>query len=397
MINIKQRRPFWTAMSLLWLSGVGLRVTVLAVPPVIALMQAELGLSGTAVGMLSGLSIVLFGVAAVPGSLLIARFGALPTLIGGLLVAAAASALRGAIANLVVLYAATIAMSAGISVMHPALSLLVRDWVPQRVSLAAAVLTNGLLVGETIPVMLTIPLVLPLVNNSWRAALVVWSLPLVLIALLAIFLAPRENGSNAAAPALDQRWWPDWRDKRVWQLGILFGSVNSVYIANNTFLPGYLIDSGRADLISITLTALNFGQLPASFALLAVSGRIERRASPFMVCGVLMLACLIGIANTASAWTVLYAGCLGFLGAVVFTLGFALPPLLSAPVDVARVSAAMFTISYSECLLVSVLSGAAWDLGGNPRFAFIPIAISALPLLLVPATVRFHRATSAHA
>jgi MFS transporter, CP family, cyanate transporter len=70
---------------------------------------------------------------------------------------------------------------------------------------------------------------------------------------------------------------------------------------------------------------------------------------------------------------------------------------LSAPADVARVSAAMFTISYSECLLVSVLSGAAWDLGGNPRFAFIPIAISALPLLLVPATVRFHRATSAHA
>src|SRR2546429_7281761 len=120
MINIKQRRQFWTAMTLLWLSGAGLRVTVLAVPPVIALMQAELGLSGTQVGMLSGLSIVLFGLAAVPGSLLIARFGALATLIGGLLIAAAASALRGALANLVVLYAATIAMSAGSSIMHPA-------------------------------------------------------------------------------------------------------------------------------------------------------------------------------------------------------------------------------------------------------------------------------------
>jgi CP family cyanate transporter-like MFS transporter len=129
--------------------------------------------------------------------------------------------------------------------------------------------------------------------------------------------------------------------------------------------------------------------------LLTVSGRIERRASPFMMCGVLMLGCLVGIVNTASAWTVLYAGCLGFLGAVVFTLGFALPPLLSAPSDIARVSAAMFTISYSESLLVSVLSGSAWDMGGNPRFAFIPIAISALPLLLVPAMVRFQRATEA--
>src|SRR5205085_7060328 len=130
--------------------------------------------------------------------------------------AAAASALRGTLANLVVLYGATITMSAGISIMHPALSLLVRDWVPHRVSLAATVLTNGLLVGETIPVMLTIPLVLPLVDNSWRAALVVWSVPLVLIALLVIFLAPRETGANPAAPAFGQRWWPDWRDKRVW-------------------------------------------------------------------------------------------------------------------------------------------------------------------------------------
>ncbi len=28
-------RHFWTAVSLLWLSGVGLRLTILAVPPVI--------------------------------------------------------------------------------------------------------------------------------------------------------------------------------------------------------------------------------------------------------------------------------------------------------------------------------------------------------------------------
>ena len=41
----------------------------------------------------------------------------------------------------------------------------------------------------------------------------------------------------------------------------------------------------------------------------------------------------------------------------------------------------MFTISYSEGLLVSILSGAAWDIGGSPRFAFLPIALCALPLL----------------
>ena len=52
-------------------------------------------------------------------------------------------------------------------------------------------------------------------------------------------------------------------------------------------------------------------------------------------------------------------------------------------------SAAMFTISYSEGLFVAVLSGVAWDLGGSPTFAFLPIAASALPLLFVPGAICF--------
>ena len=86
---------FWAAASLLWLAGAGLRLTILAVPPVITPIQHDLGLSGTEVGILSGLPVILFGIAALPGSLLIARFGPLPTLVAGLLVAGVASGLRG--------------------------------------------------------------------------------------------------------------------------------------------------------------------------------------------------------------------------------------------------------------------------------------------------------------
>jgi MFS transporter, CP family, cyanate transporter len=261
------------------------------------------------------------------------------------------------------------------------------------VSFGTAVFTNGLLVGETLPVMLTIPLVLPLVDGSWRWALAIWGLPLVLIAILTMALAPARK-ELADAPAA-VRWWPDWRNKLIWQVGILLGSVNSVYFCCNAFLPGHLTAAGRPDLISAALTALNFGQLPASFALLAVADRLVRRAWPFILCGVLMLFCLAGIVMTASLWTIAYAGALGFLGAGVFTLALALPPLLSAPADVARVSAAIFAICYGEALLVSVLSGAAWDLGGNPRFAFVPMAASALPLLFLPALIRFRRAQDA--
>jgi CP family cyanate transporter-like MFS transporter len=381
------QRQFWKAIALLWIAGVGLRLTVLALPPVIPLLETELRLTGTQIGILSGLPMLLFATAALPGSLLIARFGALTALTIGLLLAGSAGSLRGAAADITWLYATTILMGAGVAFMQPALAALVRAWTPHRIGFATAVYTNGLLVGETLPVALTLPLVLPFVDGSWRASFVIWGLPVVAFAALMVF-APRA-GKAAATP---RRWWPDWRDPLVWRLGLILSSVNSAYFNANGFIPSYLTSAGRPDLVGAALTALNFAQLPASFLLLGVAHRLERRAWPLVALGVGMLAAIAGIAMTASGWTVAFAALLGFFGAATLALGLTLPAILSAPEDVARTSAAMFTVSYAVAMLFSVLSGAAWDLAGDPRWAFLPIAISLLPQVLLTAAVRFPRA-----
>jgi CP family cyanate transporter-like MFS transporter len=273
--------------------------------------------------------------------------------------------------------------------MQTALPSLVRQWLPKQVSFGTALFSNGLLVGETLGVMLTIPFVLPLAGGSWRVALALWGVPLVLFALLTF--APAPANLNAETPTSAVRAWPNWRNKQVWQFGILFGSVNATYFGTNAFVPGVLNDAGRTDLIGPVLTALNFGQLPASFALLVLSRSVERKPRPFIACGILLLLCLIGLVNTASIWTVFFAGCFGLIVATLLTLCFALPALLSASGEVASMSAGMFLISYTVGLTVSVLSGAAWDFGGSPRFAFLPIALSALPLLWVPTRIQFGR------
>ena len=81
---------------LLWLSGCALRLTILAVPPVIPLIHDELSMSATQVGILTGLPSMLFALAAVPGSLLIARLGVRTALVVGLVITAIGGALRGA-------------------------------------------------------------------------------------------------------------------------------------------------------------------------------------------------------------------------------------------------------------------------------------------------------------
>src|SRR5204862_7268960 len=185
-------RPF-TALILLWLSGNALRLPILAIPPVLALIQSDLHLSGTAIGILTGLPVILFAAAAVPGSLLIARVGAVPALVIGLLLAASGSALRGASPGIAALYVATVLMGAGIAIMQPSLPPIVRAWLPARIGFGTAVYTNGLLIGEALPVAFTIPFVLPLFAESWRASLVFWSVPLVVIALLVFILQPRSK------------------------------------------------------------------------------------------------------------------------------------------------------------------------------------------------------------
>jgi CP family cyanate transporter-like MFS transporter len=374
-----------TSVAMLWIAGVGLRLTVLATPPLIRAIHDELGLSETQVGILSGLPPVLFMLAAVPGSLLIARLGARATLVAGLLINALGCALRGAAPDFSLLCAATVVMAFGVSIMQPAMPPLVNAWLPSRIGFGTSVYTNGLLIGEVLPVALTIPLILPLVDGSWRLGFVAWALPCVAFAVTILAFAPR------AAPRVDttpRRWWPDWRSGMVWRLGLMFGGNNATYFATNGFIPDYLHHIGRPDLIGPTLSALNIGQLPASFLLLGFASRLVGRPWPYAACGMLSMACVLAMLSGSGWLIVAAAATLGFSGAVTLTLMLALPPLLSAPEDVPRVTAAMFTISYSCAVIVPVISGFGWDASGIPAAAFVPIALCNVLLIALAPGIR---------
>lgn len=380
-----------TVLLLFWLVGACLRITVLAVPPVVPLLHADLHLSETGIGWLSSLPPMLFAIAAVPGALLIARFGMLPALLTGLLLSAAGSAARGAFASTASLFIATIVMGAGISIVQTVMPPLVRAWFPQRIGLATSVYTNGLLVGEVIPVGLTIPLVLPLVHQSWRLDFVVWSVP-VLAVMLLVRLGARRPGASGMARAHQsipqRRWWPDWHDPLIWRLGLILGSVNATYFVTNAFLPDLMIAAGRPDLVSSALTAINVGQLPASFLMLPLAERLVKQPWSYASTGLLATLCVVAMLVTRGYWIVFWAGLLGFTGAVTLILALALPSILSAADDVHRTTAGMFTISYSCAMVLSVIVGWLWDVTHLPLVGFAPIALCGLVIAALASTVR---------
>src|ERR1700761_8663493 len=90
------RAGLFHRLCLLWIVGAAARITILAIPPIIPLLHDELHLSETEVGLLIGLPIGLFALAAVPGSLLVARLGVRATMLIGLGLTTLASAARSA-------------------------------------------------------------------------------------------------------------------------------------------------------------------------------------------------------------------------------------------------------------------------------------------------------------
>ncbi len=363
-------------MFLVWLVGVDLRITILAVPPVLPAIHHDLILSEAAVGALTGLPILILSTAAIAGSALIARIGARRAWIAGLLLVAICGAARGAGPSIGMLFVMTVLMGIGVAVCQPAAPTIVGEWFPSSIGLATAIYVNGLLVGETLSAAFTIPYILPLLGSSWEWSFVFWSLPVALsIVLLALF--SREH----SVPQTEmRRWWPNWRDGLLWRLGIIQAGASIAYWATNAFIPDYLHAIHRPEMIAPSLAVMNFGQLPASFATLFFAQRLAGRHEVFFYLGVIAIAGL-GLFIFTPNWLGITG--IGFVGAATsFTMVMvlALLPMAAEQHDVHHLTAGVLTISYGGTFIGNFLSGVLWDATHAPLAAFLPIFVGMLVL-----------------
>lgn len=371
-------------LALLWLAGNDLRLTLLAVPPVLPLIHADLQLDEKGVAALSGLPVLLLGLAAVPGSLLIARIGPRRALIAGLCLIGVASALRGVGPSVPLLFSVTLLMGAGIAVCQPTFPALVRQWFPTAITRATGFWSNGLLVGELLSASLTLPVVLPLVG-SWEASFVFWSVPVFATTALLALLTPHEaRPADVARP----RGMPDWRSSRMWRLGLFQSSASMVYFGANTFIPDYLHATNQADLLGVALASLNGMQVPASAVIGIVPLRLLARRATSYIVGAAILLSLVVVLAVPGIPLVLAAGVFGFCAAYILVLSFALPALLAHSNEVARLSAGTFAISYTTAFLVTLVTGAVWDATHVEASAFLPaLAGACIVMALGPSLV----------
>ncbi|MCW7548994.1 MFS transporter [Photorhabdus sp. APURE] len=377
---------FWSIKSfiklfLLWLAGAGTRLTILATPPIISDIHHDLNLTETQVGIISGLPAVLFAGTAILGSLLIARTSAIKTLIIGLLITSLGSAFRGAANDIIIMYTATMITGLGVAFMQPALPSIVKDWFPKHIVIATAIYVNGLLLGgEVIPVAVTKSILLPMLG-SWRLTYVFWAAITLIIAIFIYQLAPK-NKHETISINKNIKWAPEWNNIILWKLGLMMGCVNATYFATNFFIPRYLHEANFEDLTSISLVALNLGQIPASIILMITSSTVAKLRYPYLISGIGLIASFSSIMYFGTEYMIISSAFIGFFSAIVLILMLGLPSMISEPHEVHRSTSLMLTIGYTCAVITPVISGLSWDISGNPSYVFLPMMICSIILFI---------------
>ncbi len=346
------RSPLAAAV-LIAVVGFQLRSVILGVPPVLPALRDDLDLSFTEAGTLTAVPVVCLGAAAIPGTLLVNRFGARLVVGAGTLGLGMAGLLRLAPPVPVALYVFSGLMALCVAVAQPAMAMLMRSWFPGSVQRASAVFASSLGLGGLADSTLSVHL---LAVGGWRGSFVAWSLLPLAAGALWLRTAPGSGGGRQPESGGLRRLV---RDRAVWHVAALFGGQSAVYYAAASWIPFELRSAGPGYL-SLVLLALNTVNVPVGATLVALRWPWARSRRFYVLAGILMTLGGAGFALglTGLAW--LWAAVLGVGTTMTFTGSTVLPTLFArrsgeVPGYAALVLTAGYAISFAGPFLGGVL------------------------------------------
>ena len=388
--------------------GFNLRSVMLAVPPVLPLIQHDLGLSYTATGFLTALPVLVLACMAWPSGLFIERVGSRLSVIIGLVLLTAGTFMRALGPSTAALFLFTLLLSLGVVLTQTAIPVLIRHWFPKQIGFVAALFSDGLIIGEAVAAAITVPIMLQLAGkDGWTSTFIFWDVPIVVLLILWLWLAPPAHTKPAAkappvmnTPALETSTSnklnkPSGERPRVnaFHLGILIGGGSLIYFGMNGWIAPYNQAIHQSGSTSLTLAILNAAQLPVSLGVTVFAQRLAGRRLTFIIAGLICGLSIIGWIFAPPGLEPLWAALLGGSSAFVFTLGIALPPLLALPHEVARLTGITISLTYAVAFVGPFVGGELWDLSSIPATAFLPVGVASVMLvilgMLLPSRARF--------
>ncbi len=377
---------------LIALAGVALalRPQIIAIGPLQAAIQADLGVTHSVVGALSAVPILCMGIFAPLGAWLGRRVGpriALSISVGLIVVF---GLLRVASSGPIPLLALTFGIGRGIGLSGPILAMVVRRQIPSHPALGTGAYATGLVVGAMIAAALVVPLAGA--TDDWRRALAILSAAGLGSLAIWLLLGPRGGGMDRAtvSPARIA-----WSHPAGWALGAIFGLQSVLFYGIAAWLAAVYIDLGWSTEAAAHLVAVFIGVgLVFTIAVPPLADRIGTRRGQLVASSVATLIGLIGLAavpGSALVWVLLLGAGTGAIFPLVLTLPV---DAGGSPGDVAATAARMLLIGYVLSATGPLALGLARDVTGDFGTSLWLLVILGVALVAMSAVItpeRLHR------
>ena len=180
---IPHEHPFrWAMLGGVWLIYFSFGLLAASMPPLIAPISADLALSNTAIGSILGAWPLVYIVVAIPCGVFVDRAGLKWALFLAAILMAASGALRAVAPGYITMFLAVGIFGVGGPLISIGAPKAIAQWFAGRErGIAIGIYITGPSLGSVLALSLTNSVLMPVVDNDWRAALMVYAV-IILIA-----------------------------------------------------------------------------------------------------------------------------------------------------------------------------------------------------------------------
>ncbi len=236
----------WSRTNVLLFLGIilisfNLRPGLTSVGAILGLIQNDLGMSHTQMGILTTLPLLAFSTASLLTSRLTSRFGLEKSLMIGVIMIGAGTLLRG-MNGVLLLYTATVIMGGGIAICNVSLIPLIKTRLPHRAAVVTSAYTLCMSLFAAFGSGMTAPMAVDW-DLGWRGALMIWAV----LALITIPVWGIQLKSRHATPHVKNRNHAGmniWKSRRAWHITIFMGLQSFIFYVLASWGPEILIDKG---------------------------------------------------------------------------------------------------------------------------------------------------------
>lgn len=359
------------------LISLNLRPAITAVGPLVSEIRLDTGLSSSAIGLLTTLPVLAFGLISVLTPLFTRKIGTEGTMLLALTLLTCGIFLR-IHPTVLALYSGTILLGIGIALGNVLLPGIVKKQFPERAGTMTGIYSAALGVGATVASGASVPLS-ETYGLGWRWALGVWGF-LAIIAL--IFWLPQ---MRANIPIILKKGFREslrqlGSSKLAWHVSIFMGVQSLTFYTLIAWLPDILIERGlTAGEAGWQLAMMQGVGIASTLIFPAWASKIKEQKKPVILLVVIEIIALIGLSIPSIGFTSFWVALMGFALGGSFGLALLLIVLRSRTTTSANELSGMSqSVGYTLAATGPVLFGALFDWFNNWIIPLIFLFIIAL-------------------